>query len=151
MLAGGGQSRLTAGHLQVFLETNPHAPGRQYCPSVGRALEHPTNFTPDLITEASAMLRAIHRPGYAFRKVGVLATDLRPASEAQSSLFGPSPECTEKQRALMAAFDRVNRERGRGTLRFGPAAASAPAWRMRQANLSPCFTTRWDALLRVSS
>ncbi|WP_298288901.1 Y-family DNA polymerase [Novosphingobium sp.] len=138
---------LTAGHLQVFLETNPHAPGRQYCPSVGRALDCPTNFTPDLITAASRLLEAIHRPGYSFRKVGVLATDLRPETESQVTLFSPSMVPANKQKALMSALDEINRERGRGAVRFGAAADSAPVWKMRQANLSPCFTTRWEALL----
>lgn len=143
--------KLTAGHLQVFLETNPHAAGRQYSPGVGRALDFPTNFTPDLITEASAMLRAIHRPGYSFRKVGVLVSDLGAEAQVQSTLFSPSPESVAKQKTLMAVLDKLNRERGRGTVRFGAAADATPAWKMRQANLSPCFTTRWHALLRVSA
>ena len=140
---------LTAGHLQVFLETNPHAQGRQYCPSVGRALGCPMNYTPDLITEASALLRVIHRLGYSFRKVGVMATDLRLESESQLTLFSPAPEAAARHKAVMGVVDRVNRERGRGTVRFGAAADLAPVWRMRQANLSPCYTTRWDELLAV--
>ena len=143
--------KLTAGHLQVFLETNPHAAGRQYSPGVGRALDFPTNFTPDLITEASALLRAIHRPGYSFRKVGVLVSDLRAEAQVQATLFSPSPESVAKQKSLMAVLDKVNRERGRGTVRFGAAADLSPAWKMRQANLSPCFTTRWDTLLTVAA
>lgn len=97
------------------------------------------------------ILRAIHRPCYSFRKVGVLVTDLRPEAEAQSTLFSPSPAIAAKQREAMAVLDRVNRERGRGTVRFGSAATASPSWRMRQANLSPCFTTRWQELLTVSS
>jgi len=142
---------LHAAHLQVFLETNPHAPGRQYSPSLGRALACPTHFTPDLITAASALLKTIHRPGYSFRKVGVLATDLRPETDYQATLFDPAPETLAKRHALMAVVDRMNRERGRGTLRFGSAATSAPAWKMRQAHLSACFTTRWEELLTATA
>lgn len=140
---------LTAGHLQVFLETNPHAQGRQYCPSVSSALDCPTNYTPDLIVEACTLLRATHRLGYSFRKVGVMATDLRPESESQVTLFSPAPEAAVRHKAVMCAVDRMNRERGRGKVRFGAAANGSPAWRMRQANLSPCYTTRWDAMLAV--
>jgi len=51
----------------------------------------------------------------------------------------------------MATMDRLNRDHGRATVRLGSAGPTTPAWKMRQANLSPCYTTRWDALLTVSA
>jgi len=139
----------TAGYVQVFLETNPHGGGRQFNPGTGRALDNATNFTPELVTVATELLRRIHLPGFAFRKVGLLVSDLRPEAEAQLSFDAPSPELAARRSALMATVDRINGERGRGAVRFGSAAAPAPVWRMRQGNVSPCYTTRWEELLAV--
>ena len=141
--------KLAAGHMQVFLETNPHSESRQYSPAIGRSLDMATNYTPDLSTVAAELLRAIHRPGYRFRKVGVLVSNLRPEKEIQSSFDAPKPEVVARRQKLMATLDRVNRDCGRGTVRLGSAGDHSPRWGMRQEHLSPCYTTRWAELLRV--
>ncbi|MEO0055117.1 MAG: hypothetical protein RLZZ50_1064, partial [Verrucomicrobiota bacterium] len=143
--------RQLAGFLQVFLETNPHAGGPQYCPATGCALPMPSNDSGHLAGIAAGLLRRIHRPGFSFRKVGVLASDLGPEDAAQLSFDAPPPEALTRRQALMTAMDRLNRAHGRATVRLASAGPSAPAWRMRQANLSPCYTTRWNALLTVSA
>ena len=141
--------KLAAGHIQVFLETNPHSDGKQYSTAIGRSLDMATNYTPDLSTLAAELLRAIHRPGYRFRKVGVLVSDLRPEREIQSSFDSPSPEVVSRRQKLMATLDRANRDCGRGTVRLGSAGEHSPRWGMRHEHLSPCYTTRWAELLRV--
>lgn len=80
-----------------------------------------------------------------------MVTDLRPGAEAQATLLSPAPEVGAKQKAVMSVLDQVNRDRGLGMVRFGATAGSSPVWRMRQANLSHCFTTRWEALMTVSA
>lgn len=142
--------KLAAGHIQVFLETNPHSEGRQYSPAIGRSLDMATNYTPDLSTVAAELLRAIHRPGYRFRKVGAVVSDLRPETEIQSNFDAPNPELIARRQKLMATLDRANRDCGRGTVRLGSAGVQSPRWKMRQENLSPCYTTRWAELLRVA-
>ena len=141
--------KLVAGHLHVFLETNPHTEGRQYSPGIGRALDMATNYTPQLCEIAGELLRKIHRPGFKFRKVGVLLTDLRAETEVQSCFFGPSPEVVARHRTLMTTLDHVNLTCGRETVRLGSAGKVSPKWGMRQEHLSPCYTTRWAELLTV--
>ncbi len=142
--------KLVAGHVQVFLETNPHTEERQYNPGLGHTLDMASNFTPELSALAAGLLKRIHRPGYRFRKVGVLMSDLCAEGEVQSSFDGPSPASIARREKLMATLDEVNRTRGRGAVRLGSAGGSAPAWGMRQALLSRCYTTRWTELLRTS-
>ena len=142
--------QLVAGHIQVFLETNPHSAGRQYNPGIGHSLAMASNFSPELSVIAAELLGNIHRRGYQFRKVGVLVSDLQPASAVQSCFDAPSPETVARRQKLMATLDHVNRDRGRGTVRLGSAGTASPLWRMRQAHLSPCCTTRWAELLTVT-
>ncbi len=143
--------RQVAGFLQVFLETNPHVGGTQYHPSAGCELPTPSSDSSHLAEIATGLLRRIHRPGFSFRKIGVLVTNLVPDDATQLSFDTPPPHLIARRRALMATMDKINREHGRATVRIASAGPSAPAWKMRQGHLSPCYTTRWDALLTVSA
>jgi len=135
------------GHLRVFLETNPFSPGDpQYYPSAGRDLLTATNFTPTLCEVAGSLLERIYRPGYRYKKVGVMALEIGPAGEAQLGFDAPSPDELDRRSRLMAAMDRVNRQFGRGSVSVGSAGGRAPSWRMRQALCSPAYTTRWADL-----
>jgi DNA polymerase V len=48
----------------------------------------------------------------------------------------------------MVAMDAVNHRWGRQTLRMASQGYKSP-WAMRQENLSPRYTTRWDEILVV--
>ncbi len=141
--------RLTAGYLQIFLETDRHGGGPQYGPGAGAALPRPTNDTPTLARAAADLLRRLYRPGYAYRKVGVLVADLGAEAAVQLTLADPAPAEEARRQTLMRTVDRLNQTLGRGTVRLGSAGPAVPAWRMRQAHLSPGYTTRWDSLLTV--
>lgn len=50
-------------------------------------------------------------------------------------------------KAVMDTLDAINRKFGRGTVGFAAGGwKTAPAWGMRQMNVSPCFTTKWSEL-----
>ncbi|OQB97946.1 MAG: DNA polymerase IV [Verrucomicrobia bacterium ADurb.Bin122] len=143
--------RQVAGYLQVFLETNPHAGVPQYCPSTGSTLPLPSNDSSRLAAVAAGLLRRIFRPGFSFRKVGVLVSDLSPESSMQLAFEAPPAEVLARRHTLMATMDRLNRDYGRGTVRLASAGNTAPVWKLRQARLSPCYTTSWESLLTVSA
>lgn len=47
----------------------------------------------------------------------------------------------------MRAIARINDRYGRGAAGFGATGwIEAPVWGMRQANVSPHYTTRWENL-----
>ena len=139
---------LVCGALSVFLLTNPFRTDEpQYNPQISSEFAEPKNFTPDLQHEAQRLLARIHRPGYRFRKVGVMLLDLTPASAIQRSLFRPDQRFEEKAR-LQAAVDHLNRQFGRDTVRTA-RQGHAEKHRLRAEKKSRCFTTRWEELLRV--
>lgn len=85
--------------------------------------------------------------GFRYAKAGVLLLDLyRPTDLPMADMFASRDP--EKSKALMGALDAINGRFGRNTVRPG-AIAPAPAWSMRRANLSPCYTTRETDLLKV--
>ena len=141
---------LQAGGVWVWLNTNPFREGApQYHPSKAMNFISPTTDTRAILGTAQALLRSMYRKGYRYKKGGIGLLDLVPTSVCQGDLFaGASADPRSVQ--LIEVLDRTNRKFGRGTMGFGASGWRAkPLWGMRQENLSPAYTSRWDQLLKV--
>ena len=99
-----------------------------------------------IIVAAQRALGTIWRPGFHYKKAGVMLLDLVKADRVQSGLFD-RPD-GRKSQARMRAFDKLNRRFGRDTIRYA-AAGVGRGWTMQRGNLSPRYTTSWDELLCV--
>ncbi len=139
--------RSVACRLTVFVQTNPHKDEPQYSNGRDMALPHPTAHTPTLVRAARELGRGIYKPGYRYKKAGVLLTALEPAEGRQLPLFADGADDLTAN-ALMDVLDRANAKWGRGTLQVAAAGLGRP-WQMRQASKSPRYTTRWDELPEV--
>jgi len=141
--------RHVAGAITVMIRSNPFKPWEpQYNRSEVVPLPEPSADTRELIQAALWGLRRIYRSGYAYKKAGVMLSGLEPELRRQGSLL-VDPERERKSAALMQAMDHINEKWGRGSLR--PLATGFGAsWKMRREKLSPDWTTRWDALPRVT-
>jgi DNA polymerase V len=138
---------LAANRITVFAHTNRFKPEeRQYAAQQPVTLPVATSDTGKLIAAAKRGLSAIWRPGYRYKKAGVMLLDLVPAASVHGALFD-APD-TPRSRARMRALDALNRRFGRDTIGFA-ASGRRRAWKLRSGFLSPRFTTSWDELLRV--
>jgi DNA polymerase V len=139
---------LAAGRITVFAHTNRFRPDEPQYEAVQQvALPVATSDTAKLIAAARRGLGAFYRPGYRYKKAGILLLELVPASSVQGGLFDAAD--TPASYARMRAVDALNRRFGRDTVTFA-AAGRRRAWKLRSEYLSPRFTTNWDELLRVS-
>lgn len=138
---------LAAGAMQVFFGTNPFVPGDpQYHPAMLVPFPRPTQDTARLIEAARIAVRRLYRNGHRYKKSGVMLLDLAPAGIRQGELFGPDAGTDDARRGrLLATLDTVNRQMGRGTLRFGAEGTRQP-WRMKRDRVTPGYTTRWGEL-----
>lgn len=136
-----------AGAMSIFVETNPFSQEPQHHQSAVVKFQGPTSATNVLIHHATTAAERLFRRGFRYRKAGVLLMDLTQAGDHQRSLFEDAEERT-RDRLLMQALDQVNRKLGAGTLRFG-AEGLAKTWAAKFKRRSPCYTTRWDGLLRI--
>jgi len=136
-----------AGLIMVGIRTALFDPRfRSYANGAMVRLPEPTDFTPELAAAAARGLAAIYKPGYRYRQAEVLLGELAPRVSVQRSLFDPlDPDTVARRQRLMLAMDRLNRTRGRETVRLA-AAGFNRAWRMRQEHKSPRYTTAWDEL-----
>ncbi|CAN1541121.1 DinP Nucleotidyltransferase/DNA polymerase involved in DNA repair [Sphingomonadaceae bacterium] len=129
-----------AGAVQLFIRTDPFDQNaNQKSVSGSATFQRPTSDTRQITDAVLRIFERIWRDGYGWRKAGVLLLDLAAPSAVPASLF----DVPEPLDGLMEALDQINARFGRGKARLGLTGKNAE-WRMRQENLSPNFTTRWD-------
>ncbi len=132
--------------LGVFVMTDRFKPQEpQYHRMATIALPHPVQDAFSLTRAAMMGLNEIYRPGFRYRKAGVILMDLVPAAQRQATLFGEPPA---RKEMLSRLVDTINARMGRDTLRLALAASDRP-WAMKRGNVSPAYTTNWDELPRV--
>jgi len=99
------------------------------------------------VQAAVAATRELFRPGFGYKKAGVVATRLTPMMGSTPSLFCP-PETLARQERLSATLDTLNATFGRGTVRFGVQGDGSI--KLAREHQSPHYTTRWEELPKVS-
>jgi DNA polymerase V len=139
---------LLAGHVMLFLTTNRFNNDPFYANSTVLELPVASSYTPELIRQAARGIRRLWRPGYRYKKCGVMLLDLTPAGRPQYDLF--DREDRQKQGVVMAALDAVNSRFGAGTL-FYAGQGVQQSWAMKRGLKSPHYTTDWEALPKVAA
>ena len=131
--------------LYVFLITNPFRTDlKQYRANMMVKLSSPTNSTMVLTKAALYGLKKIFKPGYQYRKAGVIIMGISPASERQLSLFS---EEDPRHQLLMKTIDRINKAEN-GKVKFAGMDLGR-TWRMKQERLSNRYTIRIDEIIRI--
>jgi len=139
--------------VQVFVRTNPFLAGEpQYRNAAVVALPAPSADSRELLAAASRALAAIYLEGYRYQKCGVMLLDLVDFERRQASLLETPEDDARRARSqrLMATLDRLNREMGRDTVRFGLPRRDN-AWKLRCERRTPRYTTCWDELMHVKT
>lgn len=142
------RARLAAGVVTVFISTNRFSREPQHSNSVTYELADATDSTEELLAWTHKGLEQLYRPGYRYKKAGVLLRHLTPADHLPRRLFGDAR--FEQARRLMQAVDEINRRFGRDTVRFGTARPGG-RWEMKCLRRSPRYTTCFNEVLKVQA
>ena len=138
------KAKLAARNVAVFLETNPfRVQDKQYRATTHAPFHVPTNFTPEIVGKVIELFEKIFRPGFRYKKAGVLMLELVPESQVQGELFDKVDRFKAKK--LMTALDGVNARHGRDTLGFAGAHIGTD-WKARFEKRTERFTTQWNEL-----
>ena len=99
-----------------------------------------------LILAAVDGCRRLYRPGFAYKKAGVVVTKLIQAQDYTPSVFADAAEA-EREGRLSGAIDSINASFGPGAILFGVQGDG----RIKNAreHQSPHYTTLWDDIPRV--
>jgi len=136
--------------VQTFIQTNRfRTDDPQYNAAVSIPLIEPSNDTRILTAAALIALRHIYKPGFQYKKAGIMLMGLQDESAKQLTLFDTvEPENTLQ---VMGALDLVNQRFGRGTLRLASQGVASADWITRADSRTPAYTTRWSDVPVVSA
>lgn len=140
------QERITPS-VTVFLRGNRFRAEEVVAVQRTMALPEATAHTGALIGVVRALVAALYVPHTPYKKAGIMAHDLLPASHDQLNLFR-SGGADASQRALMVAVDGINRKMGRHTVFWG-ACGRVPRLDTGASMRSAAYTYRWEELLTV--
>jgi DNA polymerase V len=140
------KQHMVASYIIVFARVTPHNEYKLSTISTCISLQHPTSYTPTLITSAHEAFKSTAEQGILYRSTGVIMGGLLPDIEEQQSVFHQQ---NPKHPQLMHALDAINTTWGRHTATFA-AAGTIRSWQPKCAKKSPNFTTRWQELMPVS-
>jgi len=142
------EGRQIASAIQVFIHTNFHRQDqKQYSESAATMLPHPTSHSPTIVKSAHYLLDTIYKPGYKYKKAGIILTKLMPKDQIQLDLFKEHKE-NPHQEKVMQTLDKINSKHGRNTLSLAALGKTKP-WKMRQLQKSKRFTTNWNETITI--
>ena len=114
------QQNTVASIVGVFLNTNAFREDlAQYWNFRERPLITPSSSTITIVQAANDVLQSIYRPGYQYKKAGVVVMGIGPDSPIQQDLFDINAEQFQKMKRLDEVVDRINRMHGSETIVLG--------------------------------
>ena len=126
--------------LLVFIDTNPFRNDLpQYSQHIIITMPVATNSSMEIVSYVSEGLEKIFRPGFKYKKAGVMLMDICNQNAVQGSIWDKVDR--EKHKRLMEVLDRTNDRYGRNTLKLA-VLGDGEQWKIKQERLSPCYTTR---------
>ena len=127
--------------VYIFIQTNPFKKkDQQYNPGCLIHLASPTNDTRILIRAVLVGLKSIYKPGFTYKKAGVILEGLLPFNQAQKSLFDDKGSQAYSEN-LMQAIDTINKTMGSGTIKF-LGEGLEKQWKAKAEKKTRCYTTR---------
>ena len=133
-----------ASGIQVFLTTNRFSENLpQYANSQTLAFDEPTDDTIRIVTKAKILLRSIYRPGFAYKKAGVILLDLVSNKWRQGLLF--EEHGSENRRRFVRSMEQVVFTYG-SNAGFLAAQGVNCSWSMKRESRTPRYTTNWEDL-----
>lgn len=136
-----------ASYVTIFIHTDPFSTTEKYIyRSVTITLDEPSNSNQSVAQAALLGLKKIFIPNQPYRKTGVIVSGISSENYIQTSIFSTADR--EKLNKLSQISDSLNSKYGRDKLKLA-VQGSSKDWHLKHEKLSPCYTTRWNDLLKV--
>ena len=108
----------------------------------------PASSAPEIIGAALKALRYVYKPGYEYKKAGVIVADIVDSDSIQQTLFDFDAEARERDNRISQVMDKVNTS-GKNVLRLGTQRPGHYADGIRREFCSGLYTTSWADLIKV--
>lgn len=141
-----GENRLAL-MANVFIRTSPFdKTGPSYSNAATGTLTQPSSDTRKILELVTRLFDMIWKDGYRYAKAGVMLGDFCSPDDVQLNLFD-NQQGRHENETLMHVIDTINQS-GQGKVWLGGQRPQKD-WYMRQANVSPAYTTRWSSIPEV--
>ncbi|PSR53258.1 SOS mutagenesis and repair protein UmuC [Adhaeribacter arboris] len=131
--------------LTVFVETNRFCEkDKQYNNSRTIVLPVATNSDMELIKYADIALKSIYKPGYQYKKSGVILTEILPENQIQFDLLDTVDRV--KHHKLMEVVDSLSGRFSRDIVKVATQGYNK-SWHLRCERKSPCYTTSLNDII----
>ena len=131
--------------MTVFIHTNNFKEMPQYYGMGAHTFLSGTSDTIKIINAALKVVDEIFRPGFGYKKGGVILNHIVPKNEYQMNIFNPDPDDND---ALSNVMDLINSKYGPNTIK-SLACGIDHEWKLRADYISKRFTTRWEDILTI--
>ena len=146
-----------AGDVTTFLYTNRFREDlQQYFPSATIHLEVAANSAQEIVGAALRAFRTIYRPGFRYKKAGVIVSNIVPSDAVQGLIFGFDEELRSRHDRLSEVMDKVNRAATGGSDHSGKSLIRLAAQRpghfadgIRRDFCSRLYTTSLEDIIEV--
>lgn len=136
--------------INTFLYTNRFREDKpQDFPDATIRLDMPASSTQEVVSAALKALRLIWKPGFEYKKAGVVVFDIVNRDERQLTLFETDSAKKEKQDVLSQVMDNVNVSSGQNVLRVATQRPGHYADGIRREHASRLFSTDWDSIIEI--
>lgn len=131
----------------VFMTTNRHRTDKaQQIANQLITLPAATDSTLELVKVATSTVAELFKNPYAYKKAGIILTDIMPKNAIQTVLFDEVDHV--KHNKLMSVLDEINKKQGARSVVV--ASAGFEGIKMNQQHLSPHYTSDWNDILVVN-
>jgi len=132
--------------VTTFIHTNYFKEGSPQYYGVGtKNFLSGSSDTLKVIKEVHKTLDEIYRPGYEYKKAGVLLTHILPRNQNQIEMFCERPDDNEK---LSQIVDLINNRYGAYTIKSA-ACGVERRWKTLANHKSQRYTNAWNEILKV--
>ncbi len=136
--------------INTFLYTNRFREDKpQDFPDATIRLDMPASSTQEVVSAALKALKLIWKPGFEYKKAGVVVFDIVNRDERQLTLFETDSAKKEKQDVLSQVMDNVNVSSGQNVLRVAIQRPGHYADGIRREHASRLFSTDWDSIIEI--
>lgn len=136
--------------INTFLYTNRFREDKpQDFPDATIRLDMPASSTQEVVSAALKALKLIWKPGFEYKKAGVVVFDIVNRDERQLTLFETDSAKKEKQDVLSQVMDNVNVSSGQNVLRVATQRPGHYADGIRREHASRLFSTDWDSIIEI--
>lgn len=136
--------------INTFLYTNRFREDKpQDFPDATIRLDMPASSTQEVVSAALKALKLIWKPGFEYKKAGVVVFDIVNRDERQLTLFETDSAKKEKQDVLSQVMDNVNVSSGQNVLRVATQRPGHYSDGIRREHASRLFSTDWDSIIEI--